>query len=293
MSEYKVLKSMQVRDSQGNSTNAYIIDDTRIDEAAWSSKNTVDKLAPAFEESGSIVTFQPVEGYPLTVQTEEGATKVIRCGKNIADIYGFSAQVVSSPEKNRVLSNQYGTTLSTTEASNTLVVTQSSITDNRPTNYANGYFCIGFYHDLKDGDTVSISFDVEITNNLSDNNDITVMPSNKEGTTAIITNGRFKITCNWANNGQSKYFTIRNCGKSMVISNIQIEVGNTATDYEEYQGGEFGVGEPVPALKGINTICADSGEITVTGRADPNAVIADIYEKLNAVLATTAALTGV
>lgn len=49
----------------------------------------------------------------------------------------------------------------------------------------------------------------------------------------------------------------------------------------------------IHALAGMNNLYTDTGDTAVSGRADPNAVIADIYEKLNAVLATTAALTGV
>ena len=41
--------------------------DSKIGPDAWSSKNTVDKLCPAFTESGSVVTCAPVEGYPLQV----------------------------------------------------------------------------------------------------------------------------------------------------------------------------------------------------------------------------------
>ena len=42
-------------------------DDTAISKKPWSSKNTVDKLCPAFTESGATVACEPVEGYPLEV----------------------------------------------------------------------------------------------------------------------------------------------------------------------------------------------------------------------------------
>ena len=54
---------------------------------------------------------------------------------------------------------------------------------------------------------------------------------------------------------------------------VQIEVGSTKTDYEPYQGDEFACGEAVPALQGVNSIWADVGEITVTGRKDHVAII--------------------
>lgn len=44
-----------------------VTDDKSVSKAPWSSKHTVDTLCPAFEESGSVVTCEPVEGYPLEV----------------------------------------------------------------------------------------------------------------------------------------------------------------------------------------------------------------------------------
>ena len=47
------------------------IDDTAVSyEKTWSSKNIVEKLAPAFEASGPVVTCSPVEGYPLHVVSQ-------------------------------------------------------------------------------------------------------------------------------------------------------------------------------------------------------------------------------
>ena len=59
------------------------IDDSVVGEQAWSGKQILDRLCPAFTESGTIVACEPVEGYPLDVQTAEGATKILRTGKNL------------------------------------------------------------------------------------------------------------------------------------------------------------------------------------------------------------------
>ncbi len=48
-------------------------DDSIIGTDVWSSKNTVDRLCPAFSESGNIVSCMPMRDYPLGVRTE------IRC----------------------------------------------------------------------------------------------------------------------------------------------------------------------------------------------------------------------
>lgn len=67
-----------------------------------------------------------------------------------------------------------------------------------------------------------------------------------------------------------------------VTSNLQVEFGNTATAFEPYEDAEtFTPGETIPALPGTNVIFADAGIVTVTGRANPSAII----EKLtNAIL---------
>ena len=59
------------------------VDDTKVSELPWSSKNTVDKLCPTFTEIGVAVRCEPVEGYPLTVTAGDGATTITRCGKNL------------------------------------------------------------------------------------------------------------------------------------------------------------------------------------------------------------------
>lgn len=51
--------------------------------------------------------------------------------------------------------------------------------------------------------------------------------------------------------------------------------------------------QEILALAGENTLYSDAGDITVTGKADPNAVIQDLYNKLNALSDTMTALTGV
>ena len=205
-------------------------------------KNSADPII--CQATGSPITLKDSSGRALqgltlygteeTASVESVTVKV--GGKNIANIYGFSANGMSSPTDNRSLSNNYGTTLSTTAASDTLVVTQVKYTNpNTPTTYSNGYFCIGFYNDLQNNERVTLSFDVEITNNLSNNNEIMIMANGVASNTTTITSGRFSATFLWKNDGKKQFVEIRNVGKSMVISNIQVERGATATDYEPYK----------------------------------------------------------
>lgn len=79
--EYVIDHKGAVTTSIMSNSGGSSVDDSQIGEDAWSSKNTVDKLCPSFTKSGSVVTCEPVEGYPLevvshiqAVQTESDAS---------------------------------------------------------------------------------------------------------------------------------------------------------------------------------------------------------------------------
>lgn len=66
------------------------INDNAVGADAWSSKNIVDRLCPALNESGSVVKCEPLEGYPLEVVTTNEGRSVSEltltiCGKNLFD----------------------------------------------------------------------------------------------------------------------------------------------------------------------------------------------------------------
>ena len=103
----KELKTLIVNGNEYTVTdpNAARIDDALVGQATWSGRNIVDRLCPAFSESGAVATCQPVEGYPLEVishiqpvQAGSGdpspdnirpitghtQVKLTRCGKNLS-----------------------------------------------------------------------------------------------------------------------------------------------------------------------------------------------------------------
>ena len=53
-----------------------------------------------------------------------------------------------------------------------------------------------------------------------------------------------------------------------VFTEIQLELGDTATEYEPYFGESYREGIEIPALQGVNTIYTDAGYVSVTGRSD-------------------------
>lgn len=211
---------------------------------------------------------------PMVIQTDSGAT-VYRTGKNIANIYAFSAWGLNTPESTPGLTNNYGTTISTTEPGNTLTITQTQCPNPNNVSYVNGYFIIGFYHKIKDGETITVSFDVEITNDLSGNNIFGFMVSGVQYQSAPIVNGKVKATFQWKNYGDRQYLEVQNHGKSMVISNIQIEYGNTATEYTPAMGLQSGVADENGNVEGITslkpmTLYTDTGAEIIATYEIPN-----------------------
>ena len=96
--------------------DAATIKDTTVGSDTWSSKNIVDRLCPAFTESGAVAVCEPVKGYPLEVVShilpvQEGsgdpspdnirpitghtAVKLTRCGKNLLP-YPYSSSGMTS-----------------------------------------------------------------------------------------------------------------------------------------------------------------------------------------------------
>lgn len=63
----------------------------------------------------------------------------------------------------------------------------------------------------------------------------------------------------------------------------QLERGSSATAYEPSNVQTFAPGDAIPALPGVNTIYADAGLVTVTGKADPVAIINNLQTRLAAI----------
>lgn len=242
----------------------YVISDPQaatkenIDDAT---KAVIDKLCPSFSESGSMIRCEPVKGYPLSVTAEEGATTISQCGKNLIDYTKAEGRNASS------------------------VV---NIIENRVEWTAGNYYFI-IPCNIKAGETVMFSCvdtEASIGNTALYNRDTKTMCSNQ----AIL--GK-PITADADANAILVYKKnpATNIETPIVMTNLQLECGSVATEYEPYKGiKNFAPGETVPALSGVNTIWADNGEITVTGKADPVAIINNLSEQMAALSKTVATI---
>jgi hypothetical protein len=238
-----------------------IIDDTRCaEDAIWSSKNTVDKLCPDIDASGAIVTCEPVAGYPLHVYAEplSAATTITRCGKNLLNTAKANLKQVSWIEKSGVAApTYYGVEL--------FLPPGSYVMKAKPNGTTTVGYIYGHITDI-DGNDLGAYSPVyggtmnEMPTTFTDLRRVVIYEAS-----ASIESGKTSLETAYA------WFS---------RFDIQLEVGSKATAFEPYIGETFalktGVIRPntiVPALQGINTLWADAGEITVTGKADPNAVI--------------------
>lgn len=235
--------------------------DVGVSNKPWSSKNTVDKLCPSFTESGPMVTCEPVEGYPLTVNGETEIATITRCGKNLAKLRTAADNGV------------YGLT-SVKQTDDTIIVNGTSTIDYNNV-YLTNYKAAGMGDQLplKKG---TYTAKVELVSGTITNASCVICPTKTNGVSEYLS-----VALN-----ATKTFTTTEDGTCAVILQfrtggtatnavvrVQIEKGNTATYFEPYTVDTFAPGEDIPALPGVNTIWADTGEVTVTGKADPVAVI--------------------
>ena len=205
----------------------------------------------------------PSPDYPQQIVSagSDGKIGIEVRGKNLVDIYGYSAKDIPGPEAKRVLSNEYGTTLSTTDKTDKLIVHQEIIDGTNPNSYTSGYFCIGINERLEEGKNYKVSFDVEVLSNPFGAPGVGVMFNGNNHALAKITKKRVATTALYKAYNKRQYVEIRNAGMSLEISNFMItEVGET-DDYEPYHE------QTVQLPYTINAIpVASGGNVTIDGQ---------------------------
>lgn len=238
-----------------------VVNDTKVGEDVWSSKNIVDKLCPSFTESGYIVTCEPVEGYPLTVTSAETSSTFARYGKNLLDLSAGNVKKINWIRADGTASaTHWGVELILPPGTYTIKATGSSgdyIYAQVNDIYGTKYFEKAFAkHPVAGGQP------------------------NPAQTATFAEWVRLYIydAFNPAHDDNYPKYSSMNVFDKY---NIQLEVGNTATAYEPYNREEFsftsyedGVSKAtVPAWPGVNTFINEVDGMTVTGRADPVAII--------------------
>ena len=182
-------------------------DDSEIGEKPWSGKHIIDMLCPPLEESGNPVVCYPVAGYPLGVKAkwepvQEGSGDP--SPDNIRPITGRNAVSVARSGKNQVNIPDF-----------TLSVDTNNRTKRVDVNIPAGTYTLSLIR----------------TKNTSG---FTVQLHTKNGKLIF---SKFPNTFTSENDATYMYFYIKNeAGNLDNISNIQLELGSTATPYEPYTG---------------------------------------------------------
>lgn len=274
-----------------------VTDDTKVSKSPWSSKGTVDKLCPSFEESGTAVRCEPVEGYPLQVVS------------NLPEsVDGYTSASISHGGKNILDPEAYK---------------KASLTDGR-VSLSGDIFTVNF---TSGGVHVNQNFNSKRVVTQPGTYTISFTPVNTTsfGLTVILYRASDKSQISFSQltaSGAHHYtftvnepFIISIAGNSAYYGQhsfrVQLEVGSTATDYEAFtapdvhsvsfpqiSGGTFDwstgkltdVGgavsqyEPqqIVAKPSVNTIISETGEVQVSGKADPVRVIENLT---NAIIA--------
>ena len=214
------------------------------------------------------VTIDSLKTHFLPIQEGEGdpspdnvrpitgwnSIKIRKTGKNLAKIVGYSATSPNSVSSVRRISNSYGTTLSTTDYSDELTITQTQYPDASNLKlYTNGYFCIvldGLPYDKQ----YNVSFKVSnvVSNPLNATlSDITI--ANPYGTYTSIYNIAEDGRLIYKNMNYKRHsanpnrcsISIYNCGMSFTLSEFMITaVEDEDFTYEPYREEEVEVELP-------------------------------------------------
>lgn len=178
----------------------------------------------------------PSPDYPQEIVSagSDGKIGVEVRGKNLVDIYGYSANGIPSPKAERILFNTYGTTLSTTEKTDKLIVHQEIIDGATANSYTSGYFCIGINRKLKTGKDYIITFNINVIQNPFSVSTIFVLFNGIEANRAEVIGDKVTVKVSCKEDGERQYVEVRNCGMSMEISNFMITEKDENTIYEPY-----------------------------------------------------------
>ena len=178
----------------------------------------------------------PSPDYPQQIVSagSDGKIGIEVRGKNLVDIYGYSASDIPSPEVERVSFNTYGTTLSTTEKTDKLIVNQKIIDGASINSYTSGYFCIGINRKLENDKDYIITFNIDVIQNPFSASVINVLFNGIEAYKAKIIGDKVTVKAKNIEYRERQYVEVRTCGMSMEISNFMITEKDENTIYEPY-----------------------------------------------------------
>lgn len=163
---------------------------------------------------------------------------VVEQGKNLFDCYGFSCIAILNVNGERKLNNSYGTTISTIEPTNKIVVTQSQAPESVIAHSNNGWFCVGI-KGMEQSKRYTFSFDFTTTKMLIQNPVLQILvngrfPKDAINISELNVKKRVSFTFEYTKVDDRQYIELRLSGMSGIFENFQLDEGSTATAYTPY-----------------------------------------------------------
>ena len=276
--------------------DAATINDPVVGQTAWSSKNIVDRLCPAFSESGAVAVCSPVAGYPLEVVSH---IQPVQAGSgdpspdNIRPITGHTVMKLSLSNDAQVQEftldlgqTVYGGKLNWQTGELSIDYTKLTFTGDENWTMASA-------DENPNGTTFRLNIGVVLKNFTSQNS----FKSLVTGFSSHLSQSDKSYLTSLPQNT----FCWSTTGTGFRICYGQPNLGTTVEEFKQFLSEQHANGTPVEfvcqienpitvqltpqeilALTGTNYLYSDTGDTTVTGRGDLTAVI----EKLiNAMLA--------
>ena len=189
--------------------------------------------------------------------------KVVEKGRNLFDCYEFSCSSIPNINAKRNITNNYGTTISTTEPTDRLIVTQNKADSSSKIDYRNGYFYIGI-RGMKHNTKYILAFDFTPTKMLIADPNMQMLVNgdgnNSSGVVAgFLLNVKKHVTIGFTYemNNDRQTLELRNSGMSGIIENFQIEEGTTATAYSPYHKNTYPIPQAILDLDGYGDGVSD------------------------------------
>jgi hypothetical protein len=230
----------------GDFTGGTVVESTWTDIPYYIHKTATDTLtlpAVIYPNDTSITVDIKGQSSQASTPTPQNPVDVNGCGERTGNLWnnrGFSASPIGLNHTHNI-SNNYGTTLSTTEGDEVTITQSAYPTGN--VGYQNGFFMIDVDFSKYDvGDVVTISFDyiVNEIHALSTQTETTVYAGkNSNMVPATLSSGDWKISGRLTVvitviADMDPYVEVRLCGNSITVTNIMLNEGSTALPYEPY-----------------------------------------------------------
>lgn len=259
--EYRVSKIVETSESLegkfafGNRKNTYdyavsnfmLIDLTKMF-GAGNEPSTPEEFEALFPED-----YYPYnEGTLMSMPVNE----VVEHGRNLFDCYGFSCSGIYYENIKRDITNNYGTTISTINPTNSITVTQDKVDNSAViSSYTNGYFCVGVR--MKNNKEYVMSFDFIPTKMLIDNPIMKLLINGDGSNSSGVIDG-FSLNVKkhivakftYKSFESRQYIEFRNGGMSGIFENFQLEDGATATAYSPYHKNTYPIPQAILDLDG-------------------------------------------